>query len=80
MSKSARPQRPVAPIGMEMLFFYPCPACGRHVVLGGPVQAALVQCDGCGKRFPIVPVDERTLHFLNIMLAGGKAAADPDFL
>ena len=37
-------------------------------------------CDGCGKQFPIIPVDEHGLHYVRIMLANGKAAANPDYL
>jgi hypothetical protein len=40
----------------------------------------MAQCDACRKNFPIVPVDERALRYYKIMLAGGKAAIDPDFL
>ncbi len=40
----------------------------------------MVSCDNCGFSFPIIPVDEHGLHYVRIMLAGGKAAADPDFL
>ena len=66
MSGSQRPLEPVAPDGMELLFFYRCPHCLRR--------------DGCGKQFPIIPVDEHGLHYVRIMLANGKAAADPDYL
>lgn len=76
---SKRPLRPVPPDGMEMLFFYACPHCGRHVPLVSPTQPAMVQCDSCHKSFPIMPVDERSLHYVRIMLANGKAALDPDF-
>ena len=71
--------RPVAPDGMEMLFFYPCPHCKRHMPLLSPTQPAMVQCDNCQQGFPIMPVDERSLHYIRIMLANGKAAVDPDF-
>ena len=40
----------------------------------------MAQCDACRGHFPIVPVDERTVKFLRIILAGGRAAIDPDFL
>ena len=79
MGESRRPVRPVPPAGMELLFFYACPYCGRHVPLVSPIQPTMAQCDACGKPFPIVPVDERSLHYVRIMLAGGKAAIDPDF-
>lgn len=40
----------------------------------------MVRCPGCGQPFPIIPVDEHGLQYVRIMLADGKAAADPDFL
>ncbi len=74
------PLAPVAPEAMELLFFYPCPFCHKHVPLLNPTQPAMVACDGCGKGFPILPVDEHTIQYVQIMLAGGKAAVDPDFV
>ncbi len=76
---SKRPQQPVSPDAMEMLFFYACPQCKRHVPLIAPTQPAMVSCENCHYSFPIMPVDERSLHFVRIMLANGKAAVDPDF-
>ena len=80
MSGSQKPLEPVAPDGMELLFFYRCPHCLRHVPLVNPVEPRNVRCDGCGKQFPIIPVDEHGLHYVRIMLANGKAAANPDSL
>ena len=80
MSGSQKPLEPVAPDGMELLFFYRCPHCLRHVPLVNPVEPRNVRCDGCGKQFPIIPVDEHGLHYVRIMLANGKAAANPDYL
>lgn len=79
MGIQRRPVRPVAPDGMEILFFYPCPFCGRHVPMVSPTQPTMAQCEACRKPFPIMPVDERGMHFIRIMLGGGKAAVDPDF-
>ena len=62
MSGSQKPLEPVAPDGMELLFFYRCPHCLRHVPLVNPVEPRNVRCDGCGKQFPIIPVDEHGLH------------------
>ena len=76
----ARPQKPVAPSGMELIFFYPCSHCGRQVSLLAPTRAAMARCDSCSKHFPIMPVDERGIRFVRIMLAEGKAALDPDFI
>lgn len=75
-----RPPAPVAPDGMEMLFFYKCPRCGKHMALPSPTEPRMLACDSCRTSFPIIPIDEHSLHFIRIMLAQGKAAADPDFL
>lgn len=80
MAVRNRPVQPVAPDGMEILFFYQCPSCGKHVPQASPTQARMIHCPGCGFAFPIIPVDERSMQYVRIMLADGKAAADPDFL
>lgn len=77
---SSRPIAPVAPDGMEILFFYKCPRCGEHVAIASPTEPRMLVCDSCRMAFPIIPVDEHGIHYAHIMLAGGKAAADPDFL
>ncbi len=76
----SRPLSPVPPDGMEILFFYKCPRCGRHVAIASPTEPRMLSCDSCKMTFPIIPVDENGLHYVRIMLGGGKAAADPDFL
>ena len=80
MSEKIRRISPVPPDGMEIIFFYQCPHCGKHVPVPGPTEPRMLHCDGCGKTFPIIPVDEHTLHYMRVMLAGGKAASSPDFL
>ncbi|GFH63100.1 MAG: conserved hypothetical protein [Candidatus Desulfovibrio kirbyi] len=80
MNKRQIPLTPVPPTGMEMLFFYQCPHCGRQVPLVSPTEPKMTKCDVCAKSFPIIPVDEHSLHYVRIMLAGGKAASSPDFL
>jgi hypothetical protein len=75
-----KPLTPIKPIGMELIFLYPCPHCGQAVPVASPVKPALAQCASCRGRFPIVPVDERTVNFVKLMTAGGKAAIDPDFV
>lgn len=80
MKKSQKPLEPARVDGMEIVFFYPCPVCARHVSVVSPVTPQMLKCDSCGQAFPIVPVDERALHYVHIMLAGGRAAMDPDFL
>ena len=77
--KAQRPVQPVAPTGMELIFMYVCPHCGHKAALIAPTQPAMVQCDDCQTPFPLVPVDERTVQYIRLMLAGGRAAADPDF-
>lgn len=76
----SKPLMPVRPMGMEIVFLYPCPHCAREVTLIAPTRPTMAQCDACRKSFPIVPVDDRTLRYFKIMLNGGKAAIDPDFL
>lgn len=78
--RNDRPLAPVPPDGMEILFFYQCPHCGKHVAVASPTEPRMITCDGCRTSYPIIPVDEHGLHYVRIMLAGGKAAADPDFL
>jgi DNA-directed RNA polymerase subunit RPC12/RpoP len=75
-----RPVQPVAPSGMELIFMYRCPHCGRKAALIAPMQPAMVQCDACQTPFPVVPVDERTVKYIKLMLAEGRAAVDPDFV
>lgn len=78
-----RPNRPLAPVppdGMEILIFYKCPHCGKHVGVPSPTDPRMVTCEACRMAFPIIPADEHGIHYIRIMLSGGKAAADPDFL
>ena len=77
---SQRPVQPVQPHGMDLLFFYLCPHCGHQVALLSPMQPAMARCDACGKAFPIVPVDAKSVQYVRLMLANGTAAVDPDFL
>jgi hypothetical protein len=76
---SSPPIQPVKPDSMELLFFYPCPHCGGYVPLITPVQPLMVRCEGCRKRFHIVPVDGRSVEFLKLMLDNGRAAIDADY-
>ncbi|QLA16275.1 hypothetical protein [Desulfolutivibrio sulfoxidireducens] len=75
-----KPLTPVKPSGMELVFLYPCPFCGQTVPMASPAKPVLAQCGNCRGRFPIVPVDERTVNFVKLMTACGKAAVDPDFV
>jgi hypothetical protein len=71
---------PVKPVRMEIIYFYPCPFCGRELPLVSPVQPALAHCDMCRNQYPIVPVDDRMTRFLKLVNADGKAAIDQDYL
>ena len=75
-----RPVQPVPPSGMELIFLYRCPHCGRKTALIAPTQPAMAQCSSCAQPFPLVPVDERTIQYIRLMLDDGRAAADPDFI
>ncbi|MDR2161522.1 MAG: hypothetical protein LBO77_05200 [Desulfovibrio sp.] len=77
---SAKPPAPVKPTGMELVFFYVCPYCGRELPLVAPPQPTMITCEVCRQNFPIVPIDEHTVQFVKLMLADGPAAIDPDFL
>ncbi|WP_319780260.1 hypothetical protein [Maridesulfovibrio sp.] len=79
MSESRKPLSPVKPSGMELIFMFPCPFCGREVPYIAPTQPAMATCDACRRNFPIVPVDEKIVRFYKTMLENGKAAVDPDF-
>ena len=79
MSLSSRPVQPVPPESMELVFFYRCPGCGRRNPLIAPTQPSMTRCESCGEPFPVMPVDERTVHYVKILLANGRAALDPDF-
>ena len=80
MKQKDKPLSPVAPDGMELIFFYQCPRCGRHVPKANPIEATMAVCDSCGQSFPIIPVDEYTIQYIRIILNNGAAAIDSDFL
>ena len=71
---------PVPPDAMELIVFYKCPYCARHIGVPAPTEPQMIPCDVCHRNFSVIPVDEFGLHFLRIITAGGKAAADPDFM
>jgi hypothetical protein len=80
MAERKRPILPVRPTGIEVIFFYACPACGRSLPVVAPVQPTMIRCDNCQTQFPIVPVDEKGVRFVKLVTAGGKAGVDPDFI
>lgn len=71
---------PVHPVSLECLLVYPCPACGNQVPMLNPVNAGVAQCPHCGEQFPFVPMDEKNLLFLKVMLKNGKCAVAPDYM
>ena len=79
MNGSQRPPQPILPESMELVFYYRCPACGYRNPLISSTQPAMTRCVSCTHPFPVVPVDERSVHYVKIMLANGRAAVDPDF-
>lgn len=80
MNEKKRPLTPVKPMGIEIIYLYPCPFCSREVPLISPVKPSMALCEGCQGRFPVVPVDEKTVRYIKLMTAGGAAGIDPDFL
>lgn len=78
--KDGRPLMPMPPEGLEILFYYRCPRCDKHVALSSPTEPRMVKCDNCHQDFPIIPVDDHTIQYIQIILQHGRAAADPDFL
>ena len=61
-------------------FFLPLPSLRSPGSSAFSHAAAMARCDACGKAFPIVPVDAKSVQYVRLMLANGKAAVDPDFL
>lgn len=80
MQEKKRPLEPVGPVSMDIVYFYPCPFCYHTVPVLSPFAPHLIECSFCSKRFPILPVDERSARFFKLMQADGKAAIDPEFL
>ncbi len=78
--ETRRPLTPVPPHDMEIIFLYTCPHCGAKVAVISPTKPAMARCDSCGEPFPLTPVDERTIQYIRLMLADGRAAVDPDFI
>lgn len=79
MSLSSRPVQPVPPESMELVFFLslprlwaPQPSDCADAAFHDPLRVLRGP-------FPVMPVDERTVHYVKIMLANGRAALDPDF-
>lgn len=75
-----RPIQPARPIGLELVFLYPCPHCGGRNPIVAPTQPSMARCESCGGQFPIIPVDAKTVAYVKLILANGRAGIDPDFL
>lgn len=74
------PIEPVAPSGMEIIFVYKCPHCQNELGLAAPTEPAMVRCGYCQKTFPLLPVDERSVQYIRLMMGNGTAAVDIDYL
>jgi hypothetical protein len=72
--------QPVKPVGMELVFYYPCPFCSRRVPLPAPQQPSMARCDSCQGQFPVVPADAKGVQFIKLILDQGRAGIDPDFI
>lgn len=70
---------PVKPESMALLFVYLCPNCQNELVLVAPTQPLTVTCGSCRNKFPIVPVDEKTVQYVHTILGDGRAAVDPNY-
>lgn len=70
---------PVLPVSMELVVMYPCSRCGRRVPLLAPTDPAMARCDACGHRFPVAPVDEKTVRFLKTITSDGRTLTDPGY-
>jgi hypothetical protein len=80
MNKPGKPVNPVKPGGMELVFMYACPYCRREMPILAPVSPTVIRCDVCKNTFPIIPVEEKTVAFVKLMLANGVSAIDVDFM
>ena len=75
-----KPWTPVKPSGMELIFLYRCPACGRQLPLIAPTRPTKARCESCGESFPIAPVDDKGVATVKLLMGDGAAACNPDFL
>lgn len=80
MRKQEKPIAPVKPSGMELVFLYICPHCGAELPLLAPTTPMMTRCSACERVFPVVPVEEKSVNFIKIMLGNGVSAVDADFI
>ncbi len=71
--------KPVAPSGLELIFVYECPHCGQKNVLISPTSPRSVKCENCQNVFPILPVNERSVQYVKLMMGNGYSAVDLDY-
>lgn len=72
--------KPVAPCGMEVIFLYECPHCGQKNALISPINPSSVKCEHCRNIFPVLPVNERSIQYVKLMMGNGYSAVDLDYL
>ncbi len=75
-----KPVKPVAPCGMELIFVYECPHCGQKNALIAPFNPSSVKCEQCRNVFPVLPVNERGVQYVKLMMGNGYSAVDLDYL
>lgn len=71
---------PVAPMGMDIAFHYACPFCQKVIRVSSPLKPVVISCPQCHKQFPIVPVDDALIKFMQVITAEGRAAACQEFV
>jgi ribosomal protein S27E len=80
MNVSGKTINPVKPSALELVFMYRCPHCDNENTLLAPTRPGLVRCNVCRRDFAIIPVEERTISFIKLILANGTSAIDQDFM
>lgn len=80
MSNPSKPVNPVKPSGLELVVIYACPYCSREIPMLAPTMPVVVHCDVCARNFPVIPVEEKTVAFVKLILANGSSAIDTDFM
>ena len=75
-----KPPAPVKPGGLELVFIYACPHCANDNPVLASYRRTVTCCQNCQKNFTIIPVEEKTVLFIKLILGNGAAAIDPDFI
>lgn len=71
---------PVYPSGMEIMIHYVCPHCHKTVRVPPTPREVSVTCPFCKGRFALVPVDDSSIKFIQVMTLNGLAAIPQDYL